>query len=107
AAPVGGGRKRRARRRELERAYDAPAVVRMYACCGRRVALGEERVRALRAQLVVDALPALALARSGRRRQLEVGERRAQIEPRAADDDRRPPGRHDLVDRLMGAALVA
>ena len=56
---------------QLERADDAAAVVRVDARGGGGVALGEERVRPLRAELVVERAPALALAGRGRRRQLE------------------------------------
>ena len=93
-------------RTQTFRAHDAAAVVRVHARCGGRVALGEERVRALGAELVVGRLPPLPFAGSGRRGQLEVGERRAQVEPGAADHDRRPPRREDLVNGGVGEALV-
>ena len=51
--PVLGGRERRAGLGQLERADDAAAVVRVHACGGGRVALGEERVRRLGPELVV------------------------------------------------------
>jgi hypothetical protein len=73
--------------------------------CG-RIELGEQLVRRLRAELVVEALQPLARPRRGRRRQLEVGQGRAQIEPGAADDDGRPAGGQDLVDCRVGQALV-
>jgi hypothetical protein len=74
---------------------------------GGRVPLGEKRVGALRAELVVGRLPALTLARCRRRRQLEVGQRRAQIEAGAADDDGGPTCGDDLVDRRMRKPLEA
>ena len=75
--------------------------------CGRlRIALGQELVRALRPSLVVEALPALSLARLGRRRQVELGERGPEVEARPADDDRCSPGRQDLVDRRVRELLV-
>jgi hypothetical protein len=75
--------------------------------CGRRgVALGEQRVRALRPELRVERIGPLAQPRRRRRRQVEVDERRAQVEPRPADDDRQPPGRERLVDRRVREPLV-
>ena len=50
---------------ELERAHDAAPVVRMHGGGRRRVALGEQRVRAFGAELVVE--PLQPLARAGRR----------------------------------------
>src|SRR5207247_6127525 len=96
--PVGGRRERRAGRRELERAHDAAAVVGMDARRGCWVALGKEGVRALGPELVVDRLPVLALARRRRRRQLEIGARRAPVDTGAADDDRGPSCGDDLVE---------
>ena len=71
-----------------------------------RVELGEMRVRPLGALLVVDSPSALARRRSRCGRQRELGERSAQVEPGAADDDRRPAGGEDLVDRRVREPLV-
>ena len=73
---------------------------------GRRVALGEELVRRRRSPLVVDALPALPRAFFRRRRQPEVGERCAEIQPRPADEHRSPAGRERVVDRGVRQPLV-
>ena len=89
---------------QLERAHDAAAVVRVHGGRRGRIALGEQLVRRLGAELVVEALQPLARSRRGRRRQLEVGQCGAQVEPGAADDDGRPAGGEDLVHRRVGAA---
>jgi hypothetical protein len=60
----------------------------------------------LRAVLVVEPLQTVPGAGRRWRGQLEVGERRTQIKPGPADDDRRPPRAEDLVDRLVRQALV-
>ena len=72
----------------------------------RGVALGEQLVRCLGAELVVERLQPLARARRRRRRQLEVGQRGAQVEAGAADDDGRPAGGEDLVHRRVREPLV-
>ena len=55
---------------------------------------------------VVALLPALTGPRPRRRRELELGERRSEVEPRPADHDRRPPAGEDLVDRGVGQRRV-
>ena len=104
--PILGGCERRSRLRELERPHDAPPVVRVHERGGRRVERRKPKVCLLAALVVVDAPPAVARACRGRRRQPQLGERGAQIEARAADDDRRPPGGEDLVDRRMSERRV-
>src|SRR5207244_12672766 len=86
---------------------DPAGVVRMHACRGRRIPLGQQCMRAFGAQLVVDRLPALALPRCRRRWQLEIRQRRPEVEPRTADEDRSSPGGDDLVDRRVREPLVA
>ena len=69
------------------------------------IARGEQLVRRLGAG-VVDRRPALALAGRRRRRELERGQRGPEVEPGAADDDRRAAAREDLVDRRVREPLV-
>ena len=102
---VGRRRERRAGRGELEGAHDAAAVVSVDGGGGRRIELGEPLVGERRI-VVVDALPALALPRGRSRGQGEVGESGAEVEAGPPDDDRRPPGREDLVDRCLGQGRV-
>ena len=84
---------------KLERTDDAPPVVRVHGLGGLGIALDEECVGALAAELVVEALQPLALAGRRRGRQLELRQGGAQVEARAADDDRRSPLCQSLVDR--------
>ena len=74
-----------------------------------RGGLGIERlqppVRVHAAVLVVERLPAPTDVRLGRRRELQVGQRRAQIETGPADDDRSSTAREDVVDRLVREPL--
>ena len=86
--PVLFRRERAAGRRELESADDPAPVVRMDAGGSLGVAVGKERVRALRTLGVVEGFPAVPLARRRRRWKVELGERRAQVEASPADDDR-------------------
>ena len=66
---------------ELERPNEALAVVRVNARRGGRIALGEQGVCGLGAEPVDFALPVLPPAGRGRRRQLERGERGAEVQP--------------------------
>ena len=66
-----------------------------------RVDLGQPGVRRRRSGLVVQAGRALTRSRLGRGRQRQVGERGAEVEAGAADDDRRSAGGEDLVDRSV------
>ena len=91
--------------RELERAHDSPAVVRMDSCRGSRVALTELRVGRRCPSFVVERSPSLARAESGSRRQLELRESRTEVEPRPADDERRPAGGKDRTG-LLSAFLL-
>ena len=63
-------------------------------------------MRLLGPEPVVEALPALAGAGRRCRRELEVGERSAEIEAGAADDDRRAPLGECAVDGLVRETLV-
>ena len=65
---------------------------------GPRRALREQRVQRLRAAALELGVPALAHARRRRRAQRELGQRGAQVEAGAADDDRRRAGGEQLVD---------
>src|SRR5579884_2511672 len=85
--------------RELERADHALPVVRVDRS-RTRVAL-EQGPHRLRAVLVVEPRPALPSARGRRRRQLELAERRPEVQAGAADHDRCLPGRERPVDRLL------
>jgi nucleoside-diphosphate-sugar epimerase len=58
-----------------------------------------ELLRGLGAEPVVGFLPAAARGRDGRRRRLEVRERRAQIKACATDDDGYAAGGESVVDR--------
>ena len=78
----------------------------MHARSRGRVALGQESVRRLSADAVVEARPPVARTRRRRRRQRHRGQRGPQIEPGAPDDERRPAGGQDLVDRLVRESLV-
>ena len=78
----------------------------MHRLGGGRVALGQERVRRVRAEVVVALLPAIALTGRRRRRQLELGERGAEVEAAAPRDDGRTARREKLVDRLVREPLV-
>ncbi len=60
-------------------------------------------MRSFGTKLVVDPFPARALAGRRCRRQLQVGQRRAQVETGAADDDRSPARPDDLVDREISS----
>ena len=71
-----------------------------------RVSSREHRVRPLAAQTVVLRLEPLAGSRPRRRRHVEVGERSAEIETRAADDDRSDAGSERLVDSSVRELLV-
>ena len=71
-----------------------------------RIALGESGMRLLGPEPVVEALPSLAGAGRWCRREREVGERSAEIEARAADDDWRAPLRERSVDSLVCETLV-
>ena len=66
---------------------------------GARVACQQQRVRLLGAEPLVLALPEHAAL--GRRRQRQVRERRAQVEPGSADDERESAAREDVVDRAV------
>src|SRR2546421_180582 len=70
------------------------------------IPLGEDCVRSLRAETVVQPLEMGAHPGLGRRRQLEVGEGGTKVQTGTADDDRRAPGRQDLVDRCVSQVLV-
>ena len=72
----------------------------------RRVAVGQDRVSRLSADAVVQALPSLAGTGRRSRRQLELGQRGAQVEARPADDDRRAAGGERVVDRRVREELV-
>src|SRR4051812_35151160 len=61
------------------------------------------RVRA--SVLVVERFPPLPDLLGGRRWQLEVGNRGPQIEAGAPHDDRCPPTRENIVDRLVRETL--
>ena len=76
---------------ELERAHDAPPVVRVHGRGRLGVEVGQERVRALGAPRR-RRTPALAGAGHGRRRNLELGERGPEVQAGAADHDGRPAG---------------
>ena len=99
-------RERRAGFGELQRADDATPVVRVHDTRGRGIELGEMRVRNVGAFVVVEPTPPVAFTRLRRRRQRQIGQRGAQIETRSADDDRRPAGREDLVDRSVSQRRV-
>ena len=60
---------------------------------GGGIDLSEPRMGGLRPALVVERRPPLPGARRRRRRQVELGERRPEIETRATNDHRRPAGR--------------
>ena len=94
------GHERRARLRELERADEAPLVVRVDGLGCARIEAGEPRVRRSRIALDLGQDP-LTHARAGRRRHVQVGERGAKVEPRAAADDRGPGACDELVDRCV------
>ena len=66
----------------------------------------EQLMRRLGAALVVELAEPLAHAVRGRRRQVERGERGAQVEPAAAAQDRRAPAAEHLVDRHLGHLRV-
>ena len=104
--PVARGCERPARLVQLQGADDSPAVVGVDGLRRLRIALGESGVRLLGPEPVVEALPALAGAGRWCRRELEVGERSAEIEARAADDDRRAPLGERAVDGLVCEALI-
>ena len=91
---------------ELERARHAPPVGRRRRGGGGRVARGEPGVQGRGALGLQHRGPALARAGGRGRAQVEVGQRRAQVEPRAAHDDRPPPGGEQRVDLRVGAARV-
>ncbi len=82
------GRQRSADLRELERADDAAAVVRMDPLGRDRVELGEVLMGRPGADLLVERIPPLAGARVGRGRQVELRERGAEVEAGTADDVR-------------------
>ncbi len=66
---------------------------------GSGIELAEPRVGRLGPGVVVEPAPLRAVAHGRRRRKLELGERRAEVEARSADDERRAAVGEDLVDR--------
>ena len=92
---------RRTRLGELQSTNDPTPVVWVDACRRVGVAFGEEIMHASGAELVIGALPALTRFGGRCRRQIEVDERRAQVEPRTAHDDRRHAVVECRVDRAM------
>ena len=87
---------------ELEGAHDAVAVGGVDGLRRPRRPLGQERVQGVRAATLELLVPALAHA--GRRRwtQREVGEGGAQVEPGAADHDRRGALGQQRIDLRVG-----
>src|SRR5205807_9581873 len=81
-----------AEREQLERPHDAMAVVGVDAAGRPWSALGERRVQRRRAAPLELGYPALAHALGGWGPQVELGERRAQVQPGPTHDDR-PPAR--------------
>jgi len=90
---------------ELERAHVPLAVVRVHSRRGSRIASGKQGVRRRGATPGVQPLPACARVRWNVGRKGDVRQGGLEPEPRAADDDRRAPGRDDLVDGLVREAL--
>jgi hypothetical protein len=86
---------------ELERAEDALRVGRGDACVGRQ--LGVEVLEAVGCQLSFVVVADLWV---DRRAQIQVGERGAQVEAGAADDDRAAALFEQLVDRRVRLARI-
>ena len=91
---------------QLEGADDSAAIVGVDRLRRLRISLGEGRVRLLGAEAVESALPALARPGRWRGRQVEFGERSAEVEAGAADDDGRASACEALVDRLVREPLI-
>src|SRR5262245_19057878 len=70
------------------------------------IAAGEQLVRAVGAELVVDRAPALACPRLRSRWKAELCEGRAQAEPCPSRDHRHTAVGEYLVDRLVGERAV-
>ena len=87
--------------RKFQGTNDPAPVVRMNASRRVGVTLGKEIVCATGTDIVVGALPTVTRALGGRRRQVEVNERRAEVKPRAADYD----GRQTLVQRAVDRSM--
>jgi hypothetical protein len=73
---------------------------------GRGIPIGEEIVRALGAEPLIDVFPPFAGAGGGSRREVEPRDRRAQVEARPADDDRCSAPGKDCIDRRVRELLV-
>ena len=83
---------------QLQRAHDALAVVRVDPLGRPRRAARELGVQRRRPAPLELGGPVLARALGRRRSQIELGERRAQVQAGAADDDRAPPGGQQPID---------
>src|SRR6185436_9269944 len=91
---------------QLEGPDDSATIVGVDRLRRLRISLGEGRVRLLGAAAVVHTLPALARPGGWRGRQVEFGERSAEVEAGAADDDGRASACKSTVDRLVREALI-
>src|SRR6202035_2228422 len=91
---------------QLQRAHDALPIVGGDAVRRPWGALGETRVKARSAVLLELRGPALAHSLRRCRAQVKLAERRAQVEARAADDQRTPAGREQAVDLGVGELRV-
>ena len=101
-----GDGQRMPRLRELQRAHDAAAVVRVHGGGRRRIDGRQRGVRPGRPALVVQALCGVADAVRRLGRERHVGERRAHVEAAPAAHDRDAAAVEDLVDRIVGEVRV-
>ena len=98
--PVRSLDERAARLGHLERPHDAAAVVWVHGRSSDRIDRDERRVRAPRVA-VVAALPGPPRLLVDRGRDLQVAERRAEVQAGTAGDDGDAPCLDDLVDRRV------
>src|SRR6185437_9751555 len=91
---------------QLEGTDDSATIVGVDRLRRLRISLGEGRVRLLGAEAVVHTLPPLARPARWRGRQVEFGERSAEVEAGAAYDDGRASACEGTVDRLVREALI-
>jgi hypothetical protein len=73
---------------------------------GTRIALGEDCVRTVRSETVVELLPSSPLLRGRSRRELELRHCRTEIQTSAADNDWRASRREQLVHGRVGKSCV-
>jgi hypothetical protein len=99
--PVGGRSQRGAELGELECPNDSPFVVGMQPCRRAGITLYQDGVSALRSEPVIELLPPGPLLRARPRRQLEVRQRRAEIETGTSGHHGRTARGQELVDHRV------